>query len=670
MADPAPDLSPVYDALRQAAAAGDTAGAQKLAAYIQSQGQPKFGTGKSLQSDGSGGLVPTGSAAAQAANSPTAGMSTLDKLRAGYGKGTMDLLRGAGQMIPWYRPQTMTGLITGDDNHGLGTLVSRKDVQDSRALDAPLMATGAGKVGDVAGSAVNMLPAAFIPGANTLAGAAAIGAGSGLMQPSTSTGQTLINTAAGGLLGPAGILAGRAGGALYQGGKAALEPLFQGGQQRVAARALQSFAGGPTEAALAAQRLANPPSVLPGVQPTTAELANNAGIAQMERSLRNNPEYVTALTNRNQANRGAMTSALGDIAGTDAQRQAAVDARSAAAKPLYDAAKGATVQADDTLRDLLQRPSMQTAWGRAQQLAQENGDQLRAGFDMPEHVVQSPVLSESGTPFTTTVPAQSSRYSGKAIQYLKMALNDTANTGPQNGMGAHEVNAVKSTLSSLNDWTSANLPALRNADAAYAKMSGPINQMDVGQALSNKLVPALGDFGNNTRLSAATYANAVRNGDSLAAGVTGNKSSTLGSVLSPQQNQTVRQVGEQLARRSNADELGRAVGSNTGQNVIAQNTLGQFLGPLGLPQSMGSRIAQNSFAQSLTRPLNFLTQMGTPKVMDQLAGAALHPADAANLLKLVQQNPKIAQMLWARQGLLGPIANTVGQGLLGNASQK
>src|SRR6185437_11773119 len=101
-------------------------------------------------------------------------------------------------------------------------------------------------------------------------GAAAIGAVSGLVQPSTSTGETMQNTGLGGALGPAGLLLGRGLGAVYQGGKAALDPLFAGGQQRIAGRTLQAFAGTPQEAAIAASNLTNAPSVLPGVQPTTA----------------------------------------------------------------------------------------------------------------------------------------------------------------------------------------------------------------------------------------------------------------------------------------------------------------------------------------------------------------------------------------------------------------
>lgn len=531
---------------------------------------------------------------------------------AGAGMGVANLARGIGQ--------------------NLG-LVSRADVAKSRGEYAPTMATGAGKVGDVLGQTAAMLPLALIPGANTMAGAAAIGAGSGFLQPSTSTGETLKNTALGGAAGPAALGLGRGLGALFQGGKAALEPLFQGGQQRIAARTMQSFAGGPQEAQAAASAIQSAPSALPGVQPTTAELANNAGLAQLERTMRNNPEGLTALTARNQSNRAAMTGALDQIAGTPQQMTSATAARSAASNPLYAAATTAAAPTDAVLTSLLERPSMQAAYTRAEKLAAENGTTLTG-------------------------------INGQTLQYLKMGLNDLHSEAESRGMGAHELRALSSTLSDLNGWISKNIPSLRAADTAFAKGSIPINQMQVGGALRDKLVPALGDFGNNTRLTAQNFASGVRNGDQLAASKTGLPNATLQSVLSPNQMLTVNRVGEQLARRANADELGRAVGSNTGQNLASQNVLRQFLGPLGLPQSMGERAAQNTLAQSVLRPLQFTARLGEQRVMEQLQRAALDPNYARHLLT-TQPNSRAAQMLWQRQGLLNPIAQG---GLLGSPS--
>lgn len=643
----------------------DDADPSSVIAQVTAQHQHKP---QSLVQTDDGGTAPSGSPAAQAAASPVDGMSSLDKYRTGIGKGMTDLIRGAGQMIPWYRPQTLTGLITGDKSKGLGTLVSRQDVTNSRERDAPLMATAAGKAGDITGTVAEMLPAAFIPGANTMLGAAAIGAGSGVLAPSASTGETAANTLGGAAMGQLGLAAGRGAGALYSLTKAVAQPMFAKGQQSIASNVLRSMVGDDGQQAAVVKALQNPPNILPGVQPTTAQLANNGGLSQLQRSVFNTPEAITGMAERNQSNRAAMTGALDQIAGTDAQRASAISARTAATKPLYDAATGAVATSDEALQELLQRPSLKSAWSRAATLADERGDSLVSGRDLPERTVNSSVVGPDGKPFQQTLPPESQSYSGRALQYLKMALQDMTSSGQQNGIGAHEVGALKSTLADLNQWTAKNVPALRVADSAYADLSRPINQMDVGSALRDKLVPALGDFGNNTRLSANSYASALRNGDDLAANVTGQPQLGLKDVLNPGQMQTVNQIGQQLGRQANADELGRAVGSNTAQNLITQNLLRRFAGATGLPQTL----AESTLAHTVLRPGQFAGKMGEEKIVDQLRKAALDPAYAA---KLIQANPDspIAKILWSRQGLLsaaGASGSGVPAGLLGNSSQQ
>jgi hypothetical protein len=114
---------------------------------------------------------------------PERDMSTGQRVAAGAGKALNDLAMGAGQLLG---------------------LTSREDVADQRKLDAPLMNTTAGKVGNLAGSVGALAPTALIPGAGTVAGAGAIGSLVGLLQPSTSTKETLTNVALGGAGGAVG----------------------------------------------------------------------------------------------------------------------------------------------------------------------------------------------------------------------------------------------------------------------------------------------------------------------------------------------------------------------------------------------------------------------------------------------------------------------------------
>lgn len=115
---------------------------------------------------------------------PTADMSTFDRLRAGVGRGMASAARGVGNLVG---------------------LVSDADVAEAKRLDAALMATTAGKVGNVVGNAAIAAPTMFIPGANSYAGAALIGAGLG----GATTEGGLKDRAVGTLAGAAGGTAGK-----------------------------------------------------------------------------------------------------------------------------------------------------------------------------------------------------------------------------------------------------------------------------------------------------------------------------------------------------------------------------------------------------------------------------------------------------------------------------
>ena len=103
---------------------------------------------------------------------------------------------------------TLSGLGTGirqlASPYGVGTEKLRQDVAEQRRLDAPLMATPGGRVGELAGNIATTVPTMAIPGVNTVRGAALLGGVTGLIQPSASTGETVGNVALGTALGGAG----------------------------------------------------------------------------------------------------------------------------------------------------------------------------------------------------------------------------------------------------------------------------------------------------------------------------------------------------------------------------------------------------------------------------------------------------------------------------------
>lgn len=143
----------------------------------------------------------------------------------------------------------------------------RQQAKQTRALDAPLMSTTAGKVGNFGGNAAVALPAAFIPGANTAAGATLVGAGLGLVQPTTSNAETAINTGV-------GAAAGRAGQYIADKVASGVSALRNGGAE--------SLTPGQQEALDIANQL--------GLKTTPAQRTGSTALAQIESKLQSQPE--------------------------------------------------------------------------------------------------------------------------------------------------------------------------------------------------------------------------------------------------------------------------------------------------------------------------------------------------------------------------------------------
>lgn len=545
---------------------------------------------------------------------PTEGMSGTDKFLAGAGKAITDVGRGLGQMVG---------------------LVGRDDVAESRKLDAPLMATGAGTAGNIAGNIAALLPTAMIPGAATLKGAALIGAGTGLAAPSESTLETLKNTGLGAALAPAANIAGRGIGALAQGGKALIDPFTKAGQDRMAARTLQQFAADPTKAA---QNLRNAQSLVPGSIPTMAQASDDAGLAQLERTLRNNPETAPAILAQLNAQRAARLDAVQNIAGDDAYYNAIKEGRSIFAAEDY--AK-AVAQGFDTkalsgvqkeLDRVLARPLVQDLAGKAKAIAANNDE----------------ALTELG--------------SIRGVDYLIKALDNEISKakGAASSIGKEELRSLTKTKADLLDILKKAAPAYTEARENFAGMSRQVNSMDVARDLLDRMQSPLARAGASGRELKNEYARALENATESVKRQTG-MDLPLEAIMPKRDLDMLQNVARDMARAANADDLGRAVGSNTAQNLSAQNLLRRVLGPTGLPESW----AESNMLQAFLSPYTGIAKLAGSEraVMDRLSKAAIDPQDAAMLLLLTQQ-PSTLGMLGAQSLRYAPAI-----GLLGNAPE-
>lgn len=551
---------------------------------------------------------------------PTADMGTGQRLLAGAGKAVVDLGRGAAQLF-------------GADNQGA--------IDEAKRLDKPLMDTPAGFLGNVGGNVAATLPAMLIPAVNGIVGGAMMGAGLGAAQP-VATGEQPrgANVALGAVAGGAMPAVG----AVARSVKSLAEPLYEGGRNTIMGRLLNRVTGDNSQAVQ--QRLATARALVPGSNPTAAEVAESGGVSALQRmAAQADPE---AYAQRGMEQASARATALRGIAKDPAALDEAVKARAGASRPLYETAAGRTVPADRELETLLNRPSLEAAMSRAQKLAREAGESI--SFPAKDATAtQSRILDASGKPaFTATTEAAPAQHTGRGLQYLKMALDDMIDNPQTSGIGTHELNALRDTRSGLVRWLDKSIPEYGQANAAFRAGSRPINQMQIGQELEQRIAPALADHGALARETGNRYAQALRNSEQTARTATGFGRNALESVMEPEQMSTINSVAQDLARKSNAQDLGRGAGSNTFQNFAMGNIAQQS----GMP-------AVTNFALNLPgvhRATAWAYRNSDEQMREALAKALLNPQASADLMKNAAGNPAIVRALREAQRAAIPVS--------------
>jgi len=428
-------------------------------------------------------------------------------------------------------------------------------------------------------------------------------------------------------------------GAAFKTGKAFAEPLYKSGREQVIGRVLNQVGG--DDAAAIASRLRGARELVPGSIPTAGQVAESGGIAALERAASQaNPQ---AYTERAMQQASARLNALRGIAGDDAAIAAAKAARSEASGPLFQQATKAAYTVDDKLANLLKRPAVQQAMGRAKTLAENEGRTFTFNVN-PSNPFSGLGIKDN----------KSTQISGQALQDLKMAMDEML-SDPASGFAGKSGDAVRSLRGQLLGWMEGANPVFKRARTTHSAMSKPINQMQVGQFLLDKVQPALSDFGALGQESGAQYARALRNADQTVRAATqfkGNK--TLTDVMTPDQMGTLNAIGQDLARKANAQNLGRGVGSDTFQKLSMNNIAQQS----GMPRLAGGLLE----FPGISRATRWIYQGADEKAQGLLSDALLNPAQAADLMRKVSEQGllkgspktrKVVEQALLRSGLLG-----------------
>lgn len=553
----------IVQAIRNADAAGDSASVRKLGAYLKTMNQAS-----QLEAD-------------RQKYNPVNDMSTTEKVLAGAGKAFTDIGRGVGQALGF---------------------VSQSDVDEAKKLDAPLMETTSGKVGNVGGNVAIALPTMFVPGAQTLSGAALTGAAMGAVAPVATGESRLQNTVIGGAAGAGGVATGRLLAGAAKGIKAAVEPFTQGGREAIAGRTLQRFGVGAGDVAGATDQ-----ATITGARPMLAEqIADPAaatGAAKLQDAVRSlDPEIAGKLAAREAENNAARVGTLKDLAGQDGARDFAGAARSTTSQELYGKAFGSqlvpTATQSAQITKLLQTPAIKDAVAAAKETAANKGLDIAA----PEGSVEG-------------------------LHLMKLAMDDQI-AALSNGT-ASQVNkamSIKTAQDKLVSLLEDMSPAYKEARLTHAAMSKPLNQMDVAAEILKRGTSATTDLAGNARLMPDALARAARDEGKLITQATGRElpQKTLADLLEPEQLAKMRGVLNESDRAAAVARAANGPGSATADRLASQNILRQ----MGLPES----VAGSTLAQTVLRPVQFGLQAAEPRIQQVLADLVMNPARAQAVL--------------------------------------
>jgi len=279
--------------------------------------------------------------------------------------------------------------------------------------------------------------------------------------------------------------------------------------------------------------------IVPGSAPTAAEAASPLGVTQFsalgDQSSKVLPSNYLARAAEQDA---ARLQAVQRVGKTPEDLAALRKGRQQTAGVNYGAVENTVVAADDTLRSLMQRPSVDKAVRRAQELAAERGVPFQMGPDIKPNTMAGMI--------TEGRPAQ---YTVQSMHMLKTAMDDLIRNPERFGIGAAEAAAIGKTQKQLVGWLESKVPGYKTARETFAKQSRRINQTEVGQYLEGKLSSPLDQTGPNR---AGVFATAISDAPGTIKRATTGESrfQNLGEILEPWQVKEIENVRADLAREA------------------------------------------------------------------------------------------------------------------------
>lgn len=398
----------------------------------------------------------------------------------------------------------------------------------------------------------------------------------------------------------------------YQLAKALAQPFTETGREKIVGSTIRSQIR-PTDVGDVVNRLSNAEELVPGSTPTAAEVAESGGVSALQRSAAARSPDAYAARATDQAN--ARLAALDEIAGTGGKKEFYEADRAAVANELYEKAKNTPLNFANVdkseIDSLLKRPAIKSAIDKAKELAANQGYEK---------------LSPKG--------------SIRGLDYVKEALD--LQIIDAKGKEKEVLRGLKNELLSVLDRLS---PEYAEARATFEAMSKPINRMEVAETLRDKLIPAISDLGAINKETPASFAAALRNADETAKRATGYKDANLQSIFAdaPAELQTIENIGRDIARKANFQDLARGAGSDTFQKMAMANMAEKSGVPLSVLEM-----------PILNFTLKKMYENPTNRMQEQLAQVLLNPQLTAKLIAQAAPQERGRLMAAALQKQLTP----------------
>lgn len=455
-------------------------------------------------------------------------------------------------------------------------------------------------------------------GLRILGGGATGAATAGLIDPDSAATGGMIGAA----LPPALLAAGTAGKAIG----AAVRPFYGAGQNRIAGDILREFATNPKAAQ---SQLQNAQPVISGSMPTTAMAAGDDGLAALSRAMQNaDTRYASELASRQTAQNQARTAAIEDMAGNTGKIDLATKARDALTAPMREAVLDAagSVPSGGLLQSI---DRMLANPNNAGKLAQQALGELRnriAQFS-DSGVIDARALYAIRKDIGETLggklqgEAGNLRYASKQLINVRGLIDDAIDKASRRvsapGTQVMPYGSNISTHTFPNPASTGPRPTWSDYLKTYAQESVPINQMKKLDDILRKIQTGSVDKQGSAILSAPKLNNLLKN-----------EGKDLAKLLSSDQMDLLRKLAADLNASQIAANTGRAVGSNTLQNIAQNNFLSKALGhTLG-----GSSLAQTTLGRFLQLPYGIANK----QIQERLGNALLNPQEAAGLLSSPQ----------------------------------